>query len=94
MLFTTPGKLKFDQVDRLKLIPWKQDFWRLTVSASLACQLLVTWYVRAPAILQPFPLLIKSSKSIDWNSAKGDLINRAYWHCVIMETSVTSLAGI
>ena len=35
-----------DQVNRLNLTPWKQDFWRLTVFASLACQVLVTWYVQ------------------------------------------------
>ncbi|KAL3423713.1 hypothetical protein PVAG01_05460 [Phlyctema vagabunda] len=44
------------------------DFWRLTVSASQACQVLVTCY------------------PIDWNSLRGDLIKRAYWHCAIMET--------
>jgi hypothetical protein len=43
------------------------DFWRLIVSASLACQVLVT---RNP---------------VDWNSPRGDLIKRAYWHCAIME---------
>jgi len=44
------------------------DFWRLTVSASLACQILVT------------------CNPIDWTSERGDLIKRAYWHCVIIET--------
>ncbi|RDW84967.1 hypothetical protein BP6252_02557 [Coleophoma cylindrospora] len=46
------------------------DFWRLTVSASSACQVLVTCY------------------PIDWKSPRGDLIKRAYWHCVIMETGL------
>ena len=91
MQFTTRGKLMFDQVDQLKLIPRKQDFWRLTVSASLACRDLITWYVRPPAILQFPSLLIKPSKPIDWKSARGDVIKRVYWHCVIMETSVISL---
>jgi len=26
------------------------------------------------------------SNLIDWDSQRGDLIKRAYWHCVIMET--------
>jgi hypothetical protein len=46
------------------------DFWRLMVSASLACQVLVT------------------CSPIDLNSPRGDLIKRAYWHCVIMETGL------
>ena len=46
------------------------DFWRLMVSASLACQVLVT---RNP---------------VDWNSPRGDLIKRAYWHCANMETDL------
>lgn len=32
--------------------------------------------------------LIGSSNTIDWDSPKGDLIKRAYWHCVLMETYV------
>lgn len=46
------------------------DFWRATVSASLACQILI------------------SCNSIDWNSPKGDLVKRVYWHCAIMETGL------
>jgi hypothetical protein len=30
---------------RLALTPLEQDFWRMSVSASQACQLLITWYV-------------------------------------------------
>jgi hypothetical protein len=43
------------------------DFWRLMVSASFACQVLI------------------KCRSIDWNSPRGDLIKRTYWHCAIME---------
>ncbi|KAK1808457.1 hypothetical protein LTR12_017185 [Friedmanniomyces endolithicus] len=43
------------------------DFWRSTVAASMACQVLVR--------CQP----------IDWSSAEGDLIKRAYWTCVLSE---------
>ncbi|KAG9237094.1 hypothetical protein BJ875DRAFT_178961 [Amylocarpus encephaloides] len=46
------------------------DFWRLTVSASLACKILVT------------------CNKIDWESPRGDLTKRAYWHCVLMETGL------
>lgn len=46
------------------------DFWRLTVSASLACQVLVT------------------CNPINWDSDRGDMIKRAYWHCAIMETGL------
>ncbi|PQE04635.1 hypothetical protein CJF30_00004406 [Rutstroemia sp. NJR-2017a BBW] len=28
------------------------------------------------------------SNKIDWHTAKGDLIKRAYWHCMIMETGL------
>lgn len=42
----------------------------MMVSASLACQLLIT------------------CKQINLNSARGDLIKRAYWHCVVMETAL------
>ncbi|KAK0255154.1 hypothetical protein B0A54_16294 [Friedmanniomyces endolithicus] len=43
------------------------DFWRSTVSASMACQVLIR--------CQP----------IDWSTAEGDLIKRAYWTCVLSE---------
>lgn len=43
------------------------DFWRSTVAASMACQVLIR--------CQP----------IDWSSATGDLIKRAYWTCVLSE---------
>ncbi|KAN0122596.1 hypothetical protein V8E51_000922 [Hyaloscypha variabilis] len=43
------------------------EFWRMSVSASSAAQVLVT------------------GSSIDWNSPRGDLIKRAYWHCFLME---------
>lgn len=46
------------------------DFWRTTVMASQACQLLIT------------------CTPIDWDSQRGDLIKRAYWHCAIMETGL------
>jgi hypothetical protein len=46
------------------------DFWRMTVSASMACNVLVT------------------CNPPDWNSPRGDLIKRAYWHCVIMESAL------
>ena len=29
-----------------------------------------------------------SSNPPDWNSPRGDLIKRAYWHCVIMESAL------
>lgn len=32
-----------------------------------------------------------SSNSIDWRTPRGDLVKRAYWHCVIMETSGSTL---
>jgi hypothetical protein len=32
--------------------------------------------------------LIRWSKPINWEDARGDLIKRAYWHCAIMETYV------
>ena len=43
------------------------DFWRSTVAASMACQVLIK--------CQP----------IDWSSANGDLIKRAYWTCILSE---------
>lgn len=43
------------------------EFWRMTVSSSLACQAVIT-------------------SSDQLHGAKGDLIRRAYWHCLIMET--------
>ncbi|TVY40986.1 hypothetical protein LOCC1_G003568 [Lachnellula occidentalis] len=46
------------------------ELWRLTVSASSACQVMIT------------------CNAIDWDSPKGDLIKRAYWHCVLMETTL------
>jgi hypothetical protein len=30
-------------------------------------------------------LVLVTSLSIDWNSSRGDLIKRAYWHCFLME---------
>lgn len=30
----------------------------------------------------------RSSKQIDWNSSYGDLVQRAYWHCAILETGL------
>jgi hypothetical protein len=63
----------------------EQEFWRLTVSASLACQVMINWYIFQSNRLA---LLIESSNTIDWDSPKGDLIKRAYWHCVLMETCV------
>jgi hypothetical protein len=27
-----------------------------------------------------------ASKPIDWNSPRGDLIKRVYWHCATIET--------
>ena len=38
------------------------------------------------------PLPMKPSKPIDWDSARGDLIRRAYWHCAITETLVVPLS--
>lgn len=29
--------------------------------------------------------ILVSSPSIDWNSPRGDLIKRAYWHCFLIE---------
>ncbi|KIM92758.1 hypothetical protein OIDMADRAFT_173784 [Oidiodendron maius Zn] len=46
------------------------EFWRMMVSASLVCQLLIT------------------CKQSNLNSARGDLIKRVYWHCVVMETAL------
>ena len=43
------------------------DFWRCTVAASMACQILI------------------KCRNIDWSSAEGDLIKRAYWTCVLSE---------
>lgn len=43
------------------------DFWRSTVAASMACQVLIR------------------CQSIDWSSANGDLIKRAYWTCILAE---------
>ncbi|KAB8302428.1 hypothetical protein EYC80_005842 [Monilinia laxa] len=46
------------------------EFWRAMVSASSACNILIT------------------SDNIDWESPRGDLIKRAYWHCATMETTL------
>ncbi|KAK3676216.1 hypothetical protein LTR78_003966 [Recurvomyces mirabilis] len=43
------------------------DFWRCTVAASMACQVLIR------------------CEPIDWSSANGDLVKRAYWTCVFSE---------
>jgi hypothetical protein len=43
------------------------DFWRSTVAASSACEVLIR------------------SQAIDWSSANGDLMKRAYWTCVLTE---------
>ncbi|KAK4551462.1 hypothetical protein LTR86_011154 [Recurvomyces mirabilis] len=43
------------------------DFWRCTVAASMACQVLIR------------------CEQIDWSSATGDLVKRAYWTCVLSE---------
>lgn len=43
------------------------DFWRATVQASMAVQVLI------------------KCKSMDWSSAEGDLIKRAYWVCILSE---------
>ncbi|KAK5149740.1 hypothetical protein LTS14_010661 [Recurvomyces mirabilis] len=43
------------------------DFWRCTVAASMACQVLIR------------------CEPIDWSSATGDLVKRAYWTCVLSE---------
>lgn len=43
------------------------DFWRSTVAASSACQVLIR------------------CQAIDWWSADGDLVKRAYWTCVLTE---------
>ncbi|KAK4561779.1 hypothetical protein LTR86_004458 [Recurvomyces mirabilis] len=43
------------------------DFWRCTVAASMACQVLIR------------------CEPIDWSSANGDLVKRAYWTCVLSE---------
>ncbi|KAF8863357.1 hypothetical protein BDZ45DRAFT_583966 [Acephala macrosclerotiorum] len=32
--------------------------------------------------------ILVTCNSIDWNSPRGDIIKRAYWHCVIMETAL------
>ncbi|QSZ30273.1 hypothetical protein DSL72_004795 [Monilinia vaccinii-corymbosi] len=46
------------------------EFWRTMVSASSACNTLIT------------------SSNIDWNSPRGDLVKRAFWHCATMETTL------
>lgn len=33
-------------------------------------------------------MLTASSNPIDWSTPRGDIIKRAYWHCVIMETAL------
>jgi hypothetical protein len=33
--------------------------------------------------------ILVTSSSIDWNSTRGDLIKRAYWHCFLMEWFVS-----
>ncbi|KAK4551746.1 hypothetical protein LTR86_010939 [Recurvomyces mirabilis] len=43
------------------------DFWRCTVAASMACQVLIR------------------CEQVDWSSATGDLVKRAYWTCVLSE---------
>jgi hypothetical protein len=32
------------------------------------------------------PTHLDSSKPINWDEPRGDLIKRAYWHCTIIET--------
>ncbi|KAE8440805.1 hypothetical protein EG329_006561 [Mollisiaceae sp. DMI_Dod_QoI] len=32
--------------------------------------------------------ILVTCNSIDWNSPRGDIIKRAYWHCVVMETAL------
>ncbi|TVY73463.1 hypothetical protein LSUE1_G005444 [Lachnellula suecica] len=32
--------------------------------------------------------IVINCNTIDWDSPKGDLIQRAYWHCVLMETTL------
>ncbi|KAH8815239.1 hypothetical protein F5884DRAFT_169964 [Xylogone sp. PMI_703] len=50
------------------------------------CRHLEFWRMNVAASAACQVLL--TSSSIDWDTPRGDVIRRAYWHCAIMETSL------
>ncbi|KAH8676761.1 hypothetical protein BGZ60DRAFT_468641 [Tricladium varicosporioides] len=45
-------------------------------------------FVLTECDLENVQIFSLAANTIDWDSPKGDLIKRAYWHCVNMETSL------
>ncbi|KAK0724014.1 hypothetical protein B0T21DRAFT_48408 [Apiosordaria backusii] len=72
---------------------YPMDFWRMTASASLAFQALITRYNPLFALRFDRPAAKLSSNPGELSSPRRDLIRRAFWHCSILETSLNLELG-